>query len=74
MPLKLDYDRRAMRRDFTKFLNKRFNTESDDSDYEQENMMAMMQKDTKRSNRSGQKSTRKESTLTERGLKQKKDE
>ena len=35
IPLKLDYDRRAMRHEYSKVLNKRFNTESDDSEYEQ---------------------------------------
>ena len=38
IPLKLEYDRAKMRHEYTQMLNKRFNTESDDSDYEQINI------------------------------------
>ena len=51
IPLKLDYDRRAMRHEYTKLLNKRFNTESDDSDYEQQNIKSKMEQDAKGSSR-----------------------
>ena len=43
IPLKLDYDRRTMRHEYSKLLNKRFNTESDDSDYEQQNIKSKME-------------------------------
>ena len=44
IPLRMEYDKRKMRQNFSKFFNKHYNTESDDSDYVEHEITLMMKR------------------------------
>ena len=44
IPLRMEYDKRSLRQDFTKFFSKQYNTESDDSDYVEQDIALMLKK------------------------------
>ena len=45
IPLRMEYDKRSLRQDFTKFFSKQYNTESDDSDYVEQDIALMLKKE-----------------------------
>ena len=51
IPLRMEYDRRKMRQNFSKFFNKHYNTESDDSDYVEHEITLMMKRNSAGANK-----------------------
>ena len=53
IPLKIDYDKQAMRKTYSQFLKKKYNTDSDDSEYENKDVALMIKRQQKSLSKSG---------------------